>query len=387
VVWPTLLSIVGGAAWLLRPVVEGRSAQDSLGSYSVLARSYHPLEVAKWFVYHVGDLGLYVAVIPVVVAPVMVVLWWRRARTGSARDAAFLALFLTQNVVGIGFVAAFASTPFGLGLLYDRYLFYLVPLWLIVLVAWREEAMPRPRPELAVGGVLAVVTIASLPFGVVAKESWFSQFEAVATEVWGKVGAVAARLPIVSARDLGILFAVTLVAAAALVPRRHSGILLGVVVAVFAANLLLSWRSAFVDPAAYGSSGRGTRSWVDARVGRDAHVTMLLVDRGCNRAAERASTVLTDFFNRSVDAAVTIGGETRNTSTALRVHPNGELVFRSGRPFEVRYVVTQPGIELRGRRVATGMATHLVLWSLADGPVRLASARSEAQLRASPCTA
>jgi len=54
-----------------------------------------------------------------------------RSRAGSSNDAAFLATFVSATVTGILVVATFSASQFGLGRLHDRYLFYVVPLWLV----------------------------------------------------------------------------------------------------------------------------------------------------------------------------------------------------------------------------------------------------------------
>jgi hypothetical protein len=310
----------------------------------------------------------------------------RRAREGSGRHGAFLASFVAQSVVGIGFVAAFASTPFGLGLLYDRYLFYLVPLWLVVFALWIQEGMPKPIRPLAAGAALAVASIAALPFAVVARDDWFSQFEAVATEAWGKVGQVSARLPVDSPRALAILFALALALGTALVPRRRAPLLVAAVVLVMGANLALAWRSAFVDAADFGVSPRGTRAWVDDRLGAHRSVTLLYVARACRPHAERTSGYLTDFFNRSVSATVSIGGEGAGAPDSLRLLADGTLVRHSGARFAPRYLVTQPGIRLDGTVLASGMATRLVLWEI-HGPARITNVRNEEELARTRCAA
>ncbi len=385
--WPTVLAIVGGLAWFVRPLVQGHGVGRSLGSYSSLAQRYDPLQVAKWFVYHVGDLALYVGVVPLVVAPIVLALWWRRARSGSVPDAAFLALFVAQNVIGIGLVAAFASTSAGLGILYDRYLFYLVPLWMLLLVAWIREGLPKPVRPLAVGVVAAVAVVVTLPFGVVGRQSWFQHFEAVATGGWGKVGLVAARVPLVSVRTAGVVFVVALATAVVVVPRRRVWIHPAIVALVLAANLSLAWRSAFVDPATYGLSRPGTRSFVDAQVGDAADVTVLVVHAQCLRAdTERFATLETDYFNRSVRRMVWVnegeGGDVGPSS--LTVLADGRLVSRSGHAVTARYLVAPPGVVVRGRRLGAGMAASLVLWDVA-GPVRFENAHSDRQLFATSC--
>jgi hypothetical protein len=382
--WPTALSLLAGVAWLVRPLLQGKPFGASLGSYSVLARSYEPLRVLQWFVYHVGDIALYVAVVPVAVAPVALAAWWRRGRGGSSAHLALAAAFAAQNLVGIGLVAGFASTPYGLGLLYDRYLFYLVPLWLVVLAWWLQEGLPRPRALLAAGAAAAVVSIAVLPYGVVATDDWFAQFEGVATEVWGKVGRLSAHLPVDSPRALGILFALAVAAGTAFVPRRRAWALAGAVALVMGANLALAWRSAFVDANDFGTGPVGTRAWVDDRVGAHAHVTVLYVARACRPHPERVSGFMTDFFNRSVDATATFGGEGGSAPDALRLRPDGTLVDGSGTPLRAEYVVTQPNIGLAGTRLATGMPTRLELWRT-GGDVRVTGVRTRAALLATPC--
>ncbi len=383
--WPTALAIVGGLGWIARPLVQGHGVGRSLGSYSSLAQSYDPLLIGKWFVYHVGDLALYLGVVPLVVAPIVVVLWWRRARTGSEIDAAFLALFVSQNVVGIGLIAAFASTSAGLGILYDRYLFYLVPLWLLVFVAWLREGMPKPIKPLAVGVTGAVVAVGTLPFTVVGRQSWFQHFEAVATGVWGKAAVVVAKVPLVSLRLAGVVFAVAMVGAVVRASRRQGWILVALVAAVLSANMALSWRSAFVPQAAYGIGPRGTRTWLDDAVGARANVTVLVVGRACALAGvQRFSALETDYFNRSVRRVVYLGGEGGGNPTALTVLSDGRLAKRSGAALDAAYVVAPPGVDLVGSRLATGMPTGLVLWRT-GGAMRARSARSDKALLATAC--
>jgi hypothetical protein len=384
--WPTALSVAGGLAWLAWPLVHGHGVGRSLGSYSVLAQSYDPLEVAKWFVYHLGLLTLYLGVVPVVITPIVVATWWTHGRGGQPRKAVFFSLFVAQNVVGIGLIAAFASTSAGLGILYDRYLFYLVPLWLLALVVWLHDGMPRPARPLALGSVAAAVLVATLPYDVVGGQSWFRRFEAVATGAWEKVGLVTARLPFVSLRTAAILFAAAVIAAVVLVPRRHRWILSAAVALVLAANLSLSWRSAFVDAATYGVSQPGSRAWVDDRLGQDASVTVLIVAGTCPLAREEGFAGLeTDFFNRSVRARATLGGEGGGAPTALEVLPDGRLVRRSGAPLVTRYVVAQSGVQIQGRKLATGMLPNLVLWD-AGGQVWVKNATSTQQLLETRCT-
>ena len=383
--WPTSLAIVAGLAWVARPLVQGHGVGRSLGSYSSLAQSYDPMQIAKWFLYHVGDLALYVGVVPLVVAPIVLVLWWQRARGGSETDAAFVALFVAQNVVGVGLIAAFASTDFGLGILYDRYLFYLVPLWLLLLVVWIGEGMPKPARPLAVGVFCAVVAVATLPFGVVGKSSWFQHFEAVATGTWAKVALVVAKMPLVSLRGAAVLF-VAAAAIAVVASRGKAWLPVAIVVLALAANLSLAWRSAFVPATTYGLDGSVARGFVDDRIGATADVTVFYANASCARAStERFAALETDYFNRSVRHVVSANqGEGSGDPSSLTVRPDGRVFTRDRTAVAVRDLVAPAGLAVYGRRLGTGLAVHFVLWRV-DGQIRLRTVHSDAQLFAAIC--
>ena len=92
-------------------LVGGSSPRDSLGAYWELWRGYDPLGVAKWVVYHLADIELYLAVIPFAVAPIVLTRLVRSGRAGSIVDSAFASLFLTVNATGLLVVAAFSSMP------------------------------------------------------------------------------------------------------------------------------------------------------------------------------------------------------------------------------------------------------------------------------------
>ena len=148
----------------------GTSPLDAVGAYEVLFRGYDPLDIVKWSAYHVADLELYLAVVPIAVAPIVLARLWRRARDGSQEDAAFGAAFLTVNAGMLFVTAAFASTEFGFDRLHDRNVFYLAPLWLIVLGVWLADGLPRPLVATGVGIGLAVLLLVALPFRYIASD-------------------------------------------------------------------------------------------------------------------------------------------------------------------------------------------------------------------------
>ena len=169
--WPSAVPLAAGAGLLLARLVSGSSPRESLGAYWELWRGYSPLEVAKWLVYHLADIEIYLAVIPLAVTPIVLVALIRRGRSGSVADSAFASLFLAANATGLVVVAAFTSTPWGYDRLHDRYAFYLLPLWLIVFAIWLAHGLPRPLVATAIGVALALVLPAILPFRQLANEA------------------------------------------------------------------------------------------------------------------------------------------------------------------------------------------------------------------------
>ena len=51
-----------------------------------------------------------------------------------------------MNAVLLLVVGAFSSTEFGIGFLHNRYLFYVVPLWLVATAVWAERRVPVGPP-------------------------------------------------------------------------------------------------------------------------------------------------------------------------------------------------------------------------------------------------
>ena len=382
--WPTALPVVLVLLAFVARLLSGASARDSLGAYWELWRGYDPLQVGKWVVYHLGDFTVYLAVVPVAVAPV--VLWelTRAGRAGSRRAGAFVALFASANATGLLVVAAFTSTPWGYDRLHDRYGFYLVPLWLVGLVVWLASGLPRrPTAAVAIGIVGALALPLILPFRQLANEAGI---DTVPGALWERVEAELAGPGPASGGLALAIFLLVLLAATFLLPRRIARIALPVVVAVsFAATSTFAWERLIDAPEDLVFAGGLERAWVDARLPDDARVTKLYVDTSCGSALERHALFLTEFFNSTVDRAAYIGDSVPDGLPIERVDvaASGALE-RSGRPFVADYVFTQTGIELDGRRIAEGTAAGLVLWEV-DGPVRVVGASSNAALRRELC--
>ena len=381
--WPSAVPLVAAAGVLLARVASGSSPRDLLGAYWSLWRGYDPFEVAKWVVYHLADIEVYLAVIPLAVAPVVLLSSIRRGRAGSASDSAFASLFLATNATGLLVVAAFSSTPWGYDRLHDRYLFYLLPLWLIVLAIWLADGLPRPLLATAVGVALAIVLPAVLPFRQLANEAGI---DTVPGALWVWIEQQVAGPGVLSGQRLLAVFVIGLLAAMLVLHRRYGLGLAAAVLGVLLATSGFAWDRLIDAPEDAVFAGGLERSWVDDAVGEKARVTKVYVDTDCGSALERHALFLTEAFNTSVDRAAYIGDSVPDGIPLPRVDvsESGVLELSAGRPLVADFVYTQPGLELDGRRVAEGTAAGLVLWDV-GGPVRVVGASSNDQLREMVC--
>jgi hypothetical protein len=382
--WPTALPVVLVALAFGARLASGASASDSLGAYWELWRGYDPLQVGKWFVYHLGDFAVYLAIVPVAVAPIVLWTLGRAGRAGSRPAAAFVALFAAANVSGLLVVAAFTSTPWGYDRLHDRYGFYLLPLWLIGLVVWLAAGLPRPLVATALGVVAALSLPLILPFGQLANEAGI---DTVPGALWVRIEAELAGPGPASGRLALALFVVGLVAATVLLPRRIARAALPLAIAAtFAATSYFAWQRMIEAPEDKVFAGGLERAWIDDRLPADAPVTKLYVDTSCGSALERHALFLTEFFNSTVDRAAYVKGSVPDGLPIERVDVSatGELETSPGNPLVADYVFTQPEIRLAGRRIAEGTNARLALWQV-GGPVRVLGARSAEQLRENAC--
>jgi hypothetical protein len=378
--WPTAASLALAAAIFAAPLVGGSSP---LGAYEVLWRSYDPLVVAKWFLYHLADLELYLAVLPFAVAPIVLANLVRHGRAGSAASAAFAALLVGANLVGLAVVAVFASTEHGFDRLHDRNIFYLVPLWLLVLALWLAWGLPRPRLETAAGAVLALGLAAFLPFRYISAEVGV---DVVPSALWARVQELADG----SGRSVLALAVVVVVVAAALLPRRLWPAFPATVAAVLVGTAILAWERQIDAPENRVFEGAASnRSWIDEQLPADARVTKLFLDSpSCpSSGVTRHGLYLTEFFNGRVTRGAYIGDSVPDglPSEQVNIAEDGTFVIvPSEQPLLADYVYTQPGIELAGRKLGAGTTADLVLWQI-GGPVRALGASSTAELRTRDC--
>ena len=385
--WPTVVPVALGVTGLaVRLALTPSSPSGSVGGYTDLWREYDVVSVAKFVVYHLAGWELYLFVVPFVVAPIVVAGMLRAARLGAVRDGAFAVAFVTVNAVMLLIAGAFASSPYGYSELHDRYLFYVAPLWLVAFGVWLSRGMPRPLPWTAAGVALALVLPALLPFGLIGGNI---VVEEVPTALWSWLWTLVETTPHLDGRRVLALSVVALVVAAAAIPRRVWPALPAVVLAGFVLTSVLAWKREIDAPVDFVRADRGNRAWVDDAVPTGARATKLYLSPPSCPYTEttRHALFLTELFNASVDRAAAIGDSPPDGLPLDRVHvgSGGRFLYPDGDPLVAGYVVTQPGIELDGRRVAEGTGANLVLWEI-RGLVRTTEPRLRtAEMAAGDC--
>lgn len=386
--WPTFGAIAVGIVAAVLSLATGASSVGSLGAYEELWRTYDPVDVGRWFVYHLAAFELYLGVIPLAVTPIVLSRLVRSARAGAVSEGAFASVLVAVGLSLLVVAAAFSSTDWGYDRLHDRYVFYAAPLWLVVLAVWLRDGLPRPLLATSFGAVLALALPAVTPFSLLAAEEG-ADVDAVVTHLWAAIQSQAFELAPddVSGRRVLAVIVVGLVLATLLVPRRLRWSLGAAVAAVLLSTTALAWRDSMSAAGDLDAVLPDGRSWVDDAVGPAPSVTSLYVSASCPRASwSRTGLLMTEYFNRSIARAAHVAERDGSLlpSTDVRIASDGSIVRESGGPLEAEAVLTASGVELRGRRLATGTDVPLTLWRV-DSPVRLRRARSASELQRIVC--
>jgi len=359
--------LLGGTLALVAVVLGGQllrggSLSDLLGAYSVVGEGgYDAGQVLRFWLWHVEVVTLYVCVVPVVA---LVVLLWRARRLPPAVQehvAATIALVATSTLVVAAFASRFASDR-----VQDRYLFFLAPLLVIVLLAWVELGAPRPVVPLAAGSAIAVGLVTAFPYvrfvGEPTKSDTFSLIP-----LWTANEHLLAG----SYRITVLAVALALVGLLAFVPARNAVAVPLVLLALF---VVLS-RPVWSGPHGVLHAGQGAlftgirgveRDWIDKRVPDGDPVAVLWTGR-----ADRFTVNQNEFFNRAVGPvyyteAPTPGGI---GETPVRVDPrDGTLRTAEGATIDARYALLDGSISPDGEIVAQDAPLGMTLWRL-SGPL------------------
>ncbi|MFN2628489.1 MAG: glycosyltransferase [Gaiellaceae bacterium] len=365
------LTLLGALAVITLEVVRGRSPSAALGNYSVTGSAgYQAWPAFKWLLFHVAELDLALFVVPF--AALIVVVATARHMDRALR--VFTAATVAVSAWLVLEVAVFASHYSQR--VEERNLFYVMPLFLIALLAWIQRGQPRPPRVTLAAALIAAALPGVIPFALLLNGVNSASDTLGLRPWWYLQGALVGSS---STQLVAVLTAIGLAGAFLYLPRRHAPWLAVLVAAGFLATWLplelwdFSFRGASVG-ALYQGIGTGVnRDWIDAAVGRHANVAVLTTD-----TRDPFATQENEFWNRSVRRVYHLGEALPGAMPEQRVtldEATGAL-SSDGRPLDADYILTDSSAALIGRvvardsRLAGGNGPALVLVR-ASRPVRI----------------
>jgi hypothetical protein len=367
----TWLTLLGGFVALLGwQSLSGRPTLAILGdNRGLLNQAYSLADVAKWFVYHVAELDLYVGLLPF--AALIVLAFNVTSRTDrQLRVFAIAALSISFWLVLV--VAFFTSglsryDVHSYSHVEDRYTFYVVPLLVIALLAWITRRTPgSPRlaaaAAIAAGGLILVLPLRDLIHNNAVPDA-LAFLPWVVTDAEGMV----------IARPYVELFAAVVTIALAILfyrlypPRlQHLSPLLLV---LYFGTLLIVAERWYVSEGAVAVAAGQDKAWVDHAIppGREA-VAVYSGTGGAHLILE------SEFFNRRVSAIYFLRKPTwvglPETKLVVRQR-SGLLVDGSGAPLRARYILVDPWVVLQAPVAAQDRKTGMRLYRLDGRPARI----------------
>jgi hypothetical protein len=347
----------GGVLVLVAQLARGRSLAGLFGAYSIVGEpDYDPGQVLRYVLYHVAELDLYLGIVPVAATIVLT----GRARSLDRPLQALLAVALTTSFWLVIVVSAFASVF--AQRIQERNLFVVVPLFLVLLLAWVDRGAPRPR-GLALGAAgLAAALVLLIPFDRFIETPALS--DTLMLLPWWTVQD---HVSLEWIAELAFGLAAMLAAAFVLVPRRYALALPLVVLAYYAAVFHPVWAGKHgVRQASAGAVFQGIRGvprdWIDAALPAGAQVAVLWTGR-----ADRFAVNQNEFFNRAVGPIFytrqpTPGGV---GETPVQIDTDDGVVrLDDDAPLEVEYLLTDGSVTPDGEVVARDDLLGTTLWRI-----------------------
>jgi hypothetical protein len=363
VLWPFrwLYAIFAGGAVLvvLAQTARGRPLTALLGSYADVGNASYDLGKALDFVvYHAAELDLYLGIIPVAAVIVLTA----RARTLDRPLQVLLATTLALTGWTLLVVATFASRF--ADRIQERNTFAVVPLFLILLLAWVERGAPRPRVLATVAALASALLVLAIPFDRFVTTSAVS--DTLMLLPWW---AIQIKWHVTWLEWLALLGALAFAAAFLFLPRRYALALPLVVLAYW----LVASRPIWYGPYPYGVKQAGAgglfqgirgvkRDWIDAAVPNGADVAVLWTNR-----SDRFTVNQNEFFNRAVGqiyytVVPTPGGV---GELPVAVDPRtGAVRLEDGRAVRPGYILTDGSVEPDAIPIARDPLLGMTVWKV-----------------------
>jgi hypothetical protein len=363
--WVALTAPAAGIIAL--QLLRGRGFAGLLGAYESVLERYSLLDVPKWFIYHLADLDLYVGIAPFAAALVLTanVL---RGREQSKAVRVFAVTSLTVVTCFTLLVAAYATQPPAVRI-HERYLFHVIPLFLIALLIWIDRQRSGLSRTAGVAALAAALLPVALPFGVVVTRN--TQASTPGLIPWGGFTEtlVAPSYAWAIALALGLV-----VGALFLTLGRRYVVLLPAIVLLNLGVLgfFVNARYGAVSSWAARSGAASDRDWIDQAVGEHAVVTAFWPGRLTRGIEGRYGIWENEIFNRSVGPVYDLREPLKRyvRETRVRVDPHSGVVHDlTGRVVAAQYVLTDVSFPVVGRLVARDVKTGMAVYSV-NGLVR-----------------
>jgi hypothetical protein len=349
---------LGAVALLGFQLLRGDSPLDLLGAYSVTGEHRYAFdEVARWLLYHVAELDLYLGVVPFAATLVLFALWSRLPRALGP----FLAATASLSVCFLLEVSAFASLP-SVERIEERNLFYLAPLALIALLVWIDQGLPRPALAAGAAAVLGAALPGVIPYarliGVPSQSDTLMLLPLWRIHERWSVGLDdLATLTVVLAIGAALAFLV--------VPRRLALALpLGVLALFLAVARPISAR---MEYAALGALAEGMnkhpRNWVDRAVAGRGEVAVLWTGN-----TSRFSVWQNEFFSRSVGPVYYVDDPMGGGLPATKLSLDRRTGLLRG-PVDAEFLLTDGSATPAGSLVAADGMRGVFLYEI-DPPLR-----------------
>ena len=359
--WPFAAgTVVLAVLWSAYRLRHGGPFSQVLGGYQAAGEThYSAVDALRFVLYHAEYTLVFTGVVPVCAFALLLVQAVRSRPDPEAR--AYLATTTALTVWLVAEVGIFASRH--VGLLAERNLFGLAPLFFLGLMLWIERGLPRPRIATGAVALGAAVLLLALPVArfvsVPALPDTFTFMPLY------RLGFHYPHLNLELVASAAFLVGVAVFVAA---PRRFALAVPAALLLVFAAasvsaSRVVAGQATLVQPATLGPDQR----WIDkVAAGPVAYVY--------TGDVYWSSVWASAFWNRRIEAVYDLllaqipGGLTQPS-----VGPNedGRVVTADGKALRWPYVVASNTVTWRGTRIADSSA-GLALWRL-EPPFRMAT--------------
>ncbi|HEY7732047.1 MAG TPA: glycosyltransferase family 39 protein [Gaiellaceae bacterium] len=341
--------VVGAVAYVAYKLVAGGSLAGGLGAYNSVAEvDYSVVDVARWSVWHAGELAFSVGVVPAIAFGVLLAAALSRGGLSPAADRAFVAVATAGTFWFVLQAAAFASR-FSVRI-EERYMVYAAPLLLVALAVWLGRALPRTGLAVYAAAVVPALLVMTIPFERLFNISLFA-------DTFGLIPLMRFTSVVGGVDDVRIVLVGGLIVAVIsflFLSMRWARMLFPAGLALFFLLSAYTVYGAVEDQstAAHASTGVADEDWIDDVVGKEGRVGFIY---GPTVGVNPHLLWQTEFWNRSIDGVYpldTAGGSSFSLDD-LKVDSEGHLVpATGGAPVTEPYVLADPGLGIVGEVVA-----------------------------------